>query len=439
MPAVVVDQAKLVLNTFAAIFQNNLMSAECVTWNKFDKEMNDRNGLTVVEQVEPRYVVTQTVNGVQDLTAGTQDSVFGSEQYKVDRIFGASMGWADFVKVRDLGDARESVAIKAAAMQMSEQIDAYILRTLALAANNTTGTYGNAVTQFEDVASGYTRLKEEGVDDADLRAVLTFADKQALGDWIVDNNDSALSGAEGVYRNGFSGQVAGIPTMFTQQLPTFTAGTRPASGANVNIVAANQNVDYAAACISAAPGQYLTQTINIRVSAAGTETVNDGDTFTIAGVFAYDNRLQASLGRLQEFRVIGNYTASAGLINNMRIFPAMIVPGTGATSFIQNVNTANATVTAQNGAGALIVFEGAASATNRTRFIAQKSAVIVNTADLIMPATGIGMRKSLTKIPVSVRMWKNSNFNTGQHDVRFDVALNANIAQRRRVVRINGA
>ena len=201
---------------------------------------------------------------------------------------------------------------------------------------------------------------------------------------------------------------------------------------------AAQNVDYSAACISAAPGQYLTQLLNIRVSAAGVETVNDGDTFTIAGVFAYDNRLGASLGRLQEFRVIGNYTAVAGAMT-VRIFPAIVVPGTGATAFIQNVNTANATVTAAPGAGALITFEGAASATNRTRFISQKSAVIVNTADLIMPATGIGMRKSLTKIPVSVRMWKNSNFNTGQHDVRFDVALNANIAQRRRVVRINGA
>ena len=40
---VTVDQAKLVLNSFAAIFQNNLTSAELVTWRKFDNEMNDRN------------------------------------------------------------------------------------------------------------------------------------------------------------------------------------------------------------------------------------------------------------------------------------------------------------------------------------------------------------------------------------------------------------
>lgn len=78
MASVTVDQAKLVLNSFAAIFQNNLTSAELVTWRKFDNEMNDRNGLTVVEQVVPRYNVTRTTDGVAQLT-DVQDTVFGSE------------------------------------------------------------------------------------------------------------------------------------------------------------------------------------------------------------------------------------------------------------------------------------------------------------------------------------------------------------------------
>ena len=64
--------------------------------------------------------------------------------------------------------------------------------------------------------------------------------------------------------------------------------------------------------------------------------------------------------------------------------------------------------------------------------------MVVSTADLIMPATGIGSRKSLTKLPLSIRMWQNSIFNTGEHQVRFDVALSANVKDRRRIVRING-
>ena len=434
--AVTVDQAKLVLNTFAAIFQNNLLAADVVTWNKFTGEMNDRNGLTVVEQVPPRYAVTQTINGVQDLSAGTQDTVFGSEQYKIDRVFGSSMGWGDFVKIRDIGEARESEAIKAAALQLAEKIDAYILGVIATASNNWVGTAGNAVATFDDVASGYTRLKDEGVDDADLRAVLTHADKQALGDWVVDNNDSALSGAEGIYRSGFTGNVAGIPTMFTQQLPTMTMGTRVASGAAL-VNGGAQNVNYKAVAISGAPGQYLTQTLAID-GLTGAATIKDGEVFTIAGVYAYDNRLGAPLPYLQQFRVVGDHTAVAGVIAALRIFPALVVPGTGTGGDI-NVNNANATVSAIPADNAPITFLGAASALIKPRFIGQKQAVVVNTADLIMPATGIGERKSLTKVPVSVRMWKNSNFSTGQHDVRFDVALSANVRDRRRLVRINGA
>ena len=135
MANVTVDQAKLVLNSFAAIFQNNLTSAELVTWRKFENEMNDRNGLTVVEQVVPRYNVTRNTDGVAQLT-DVQDTVFGSEQYRVRDVFGSSMGWGDFVKIRDIGAARESEALKSAALNLAEQIDSYILNYAVNASNN---------------------------------------------------------------------------------------------------------------------------------------------------------------------------------------------------------------------------------------------------------------------------------------------------------------
>lgn len=436
MPTVTVDQAKLVMNAFAAVFQNNLITADAVTWRQYDQEMNDRNGLTVVEQVGPRYAVTQTVDGVQDLTSsGTQDSVFGSEQFKVNRVFGSSMGWGDFVKIRDIGEARESEAIKNAATNLAEQIDAYVLRIATLASNNWLGTAGTAISTYNDFAQGYTRLKEEGVDDADLRGIMNFSDRQALGNSMTTL--PALDDLANVaYRKGFMGEIDGIPTMFTQQLPTLVLGTRTNAASAMN--GASQNSNYKAVAVSGAPGQYMSQTVNIRISAGGTETIRDGETFTIAGVNAYDNRLGASLGRLQQFRVIGDYTAVAGVVAAMRIFPALIVPGSGTGGDIL-VNTAHATVDVVPGASAAIVWNGAASAQVRPRLIIQKEAIVVNTADLIMPATGIGMRKTLTKVPLSVRMWQNSNFNTGAHDVRFDVALTANVRDRRRAVRINGA
>lgn len=157
--AIVVDQAKLVLNAFAAIFQNNLVSADLVSWKQYNGEFEDRNRLQVSEQVGPRFAVTQTTNGVQDLTAGVQDMIYGSEQFTVNQVFGTSMGYGDWAKVRDISDARESVAIKNAALNLAEKIDAYILRTAVLASNNWTGTPGNNISTYDNVASAYTRLK----------------------------------------------------------------------------------------------------------------------------------------------------------------------------------------------------------------------------------------------------------------------------------------
>lgn len=438
MATVTVEQARLVLNSFAAIFQNNLVSKDLVTWRKFDGEMNDRNGLEVVEQITPDYTTTFTANAVNDLSGGVQDTVFGSERYKLDQVVGSSMGWADFVKIRDLGEARESQALRKAALRLATDIDAYILSFVANAANNWIGDGEAAIAEYDDIASGYTRLKEEGVDDdANFRAVITYGDKQALGADIVNEVSAGGNlnniGSE-MYRSGFTGTVAGIPTLFTQQLPAFSTGTRTQVSA-LTAGTADSATTYASVAISPAPGQYMTQLLNMDIG-AGTETIREGETFTIAGVFAWDNRAKKALSHLQEFRIVGGtgsnginagvYTAAAGLVAP-RIFPAIITSGPFQTVAQAAGNTA------------AVTFKGAASATLHPRVIANKDAVVVNTADLIMPATGIGSRKSLTHIPLSVRMWQDSVFATGEHRVRFDVALKANIVDRRRLVRINGS
>ncbi len=426
MATVTVDQQRLVLNSFASIFQNNLVSADLVTWRKFDGEMNDRNGLAVVEQVTPDYTTTFNTSSVNDLSGGVQDTTFGSEQYKLTQVIGSSMGWGDFVKIRDIGEARESQALRKAALRLAVDIDKYIIGFAATQSNNWLGDGETAVSEFDDVASAYTRLKEEGVeDDSALRAILTYNDKQALGSAIVDDNASLESEGGATYRNGFNGRIAGASTMFTQQLPAFTCGTRTQVSA-LTAGTTDAPVTYASVCISPAPGQFKTQLIHIDIG-SGTETVNDGEVFTIAGVYAYDNRAKKALSHLQQFRVVGSFTAAGG-IANVRIYPAIITSGP-----FQTVSAAPANTAAVN-------FIGAASAVLHPRFIADKSSILVHTADLIMPATGKGSRQALKKVPLSVRMWQDSVFATGEHRVRFDVALEANVAAdaRTRLVRING-
>jgi hypothetical protein len=71
--------------------------------------------------------------------------------------------------------------------------------------------------------------------------------------------------------------------------------------------------------------------------------------------------------------------------------------------------------------------------------IIQKGAIVASTVPLAMPDSDTASRRTLSKIPLSVRMWKWSDGATGAHSVRFDVAVNFNIRNRQRIVRINGA
>jgi hypothetical protein len=442
--AITVDQAKLVLNAFAATFQNNLVSADAVTWKQFDGEMNDRNALTVTEQVGPRYVVTQTVNGVANLTSGVQSTTFGSEQFQVNRTFGASMGWGDFVKIQSIGDARESEALKNAATNLAEQIDAYIISFATTASNQWLGNPANGINTWDDYAQAYTRLKEVGAGDEDLRSILTYKDRETLGSYVLTLKSDDF--VEGTFRKGFDGAIDGTPVMFSQQLPKITTGTRSqTSGTDAT---GTQNVNYSTVSVSSAPGFYMTQSYEISGLAPGA-TINYGETFNIANVYGWDNRAQQPNDWLQEFTIVGNQslgqvagtvaaTANGSGVATVTIFPAIIVPGTADGTGTTTVNTANGTVNSIPASGAAITFQGAPSGLYRPRLYMQKSAVVVNTVPLIMPAVGKALTKSLTKVPVSVRMWQWSNFQTGEHDVRFDVALTANIRDRRRIIRVNG-
>lgn len=435
MGAVTAEQQKLVLNAFAMTLQNNLVTANAVTWNEYDGEMDDRNGLQVLEQVTPRYRITRTENGVKDLTGGTDGTVFGSELFEVTGTFNANMGWGDFVKIKTVGDARESKALLGAATSLAEQIDAYILGISTLCTADWLGDGSTSIDEWMDAAAAYARLKENGVGDNDLSYIMNHTDEMKLGDQVVK-----LPGPDSLstttFRRGFSGEVSGIRTMFTNQLPVLTTGTRAVT-AEAAINGANQNVNYAdVAKAGNVNGRRMTQSLVL--GGAGVKTYKAGEVFTIPGVFAYDNRKQApvSPARLQQFTVVADATAVAGAVT-LTIFPAIIVPGSGAGDNI-NINTAHATVTAAPANNAVLTFLGNPSTTLSPRLLIQKEAIVVNTVPLILPASDTSMRRRLSRIPLTVRMWQHSDFYTGAHGVRFDVAINANIRERMRAARFNG-
>jgi hypothetical protein len=430
-----VTQLALVTAAIAARMENTLVAAKLVNWNKSESKISPVNKLQYIENVPPRYNRRRWSGTVTDLSAGKQDTVFGNEIFKLEQGDTLDFYYGDFETIRDFDAAKKSARIKSIGEDEGHLVDAELLRSIALAGCNWVGTPGTAIGEVEPLIEGYVRLKEEGVSDGEIFAVLPFTDMPGLAKYLMELPATDDLATSVVTRLNFK-QLAGLPIIFTQQLPVLTTGSRTNGAVN----GASQNVNYRTAAVSSTTnGNFLTQTISVDGLGANA-TVKDGEVFTLAGVYAYDNRKQASKGRLQQFRVIGDHTASAGgAIAAMRIFPAIIVPG-GSVIGDTGVNTAHATVTAAPADDAVLTWSGAASTDFLTRALVKKSAIRVETADLEDLPSGENASVQMKSIPLTLRSFKYANGDTGVTSVRFDIPWQANVNPfgRYEIVRVNG-
>lgn len=433
-----VSQLALVTSAMAARMENTMVASKLVEWKKNDKQLTPLNKFQYIEQVPPRYNRRTWTGAVSDLSGGKQDTVFGSEIFQLNQGDTLDYLWQDFENIRDLGDARRSAMIRSIGQNEGQLVDADVLRTASLCGSNWVGTPGTAVTDVEDILRGYARLLENGVPDvqSDVFCVLPHTDKPALAKYLQELPGPDMFTTDMVVKAVIR-DLGGLPVLFTQQLPVLTTGTRTNGAVN----GAAQNVNYRDVCASTTTnGQYLTQTIAVDGLGANA-TVKDGEVFTLAGVNAYDNRKQASQGRLQQFRVVGDHTATAGgAIAAMRIFPAIIVPGGGVTGD-NGVNTANATCTAAPADDAALTWLGTASNDYLQRAIIKRTAVRVETADLEDLPSGENFKVEMDSVPLTLRGYKYANGDTGATSTRFDKPWQTNITPNGRfeVVRINGA
>jgi hypothetical protein len=430
-----VTQLALITAAIAARMENTLVASKLVTWNKSDSKISPLNKFQYIENVPPRYNRRRWSGTVTDLTGGKQDTVFGNEIFSLSQGDTLDFYYGDFEQIRDFDSAKRSSRIKSIGEDEGHLVDAELLKAITMAGCNWTGTPGAAIDSVEPLIAGYVRLKEEGVADGEIFAVLPFSDMPGLAKYLMELPSTDDLSTNMVTKLNFK-QLAGLPVIFTQQLPVMTTGTRTNGAVN----GATQNVNYRVAAVSSTTnGNFLTQTIAADGFGAG-GTVKDGEVFTMAGVGAYDNRKQAPKGRLQQFRVIGDYTADGGgAIAALRIYPALIVPG-GSVIGDTGVNTAHATVTAAPADNAVITWMGVASTDYVQRALVKKSAVRVETADLEDLPSGDNASVQMKSIPLSLRSFKYADGNTGVTSIRFDIPwqVNVNPFGRFEICRVNG-
>lgn len=436
------SQLALITSAFAAGMENNLVASKLVEWRvrgAKNRTSDPLNRWQYVERVRPRFNTRRTSGDVADIST-RQSREYGSEIYTLNDSFTLDYDYADFEHIRDEDTALRDITRNEISQNAGEDVDADILRTLVQCGCNWVGTPGTNITTIETLMNGYVRLKQEGVPDNEIFAVLALEDMPGLATYLIETSTANTGSQESIIaRFAMSDRLkmlAGLRVMFTQQLPILTTGTRNVTAA---INGAAQGSDYKDVARSTTTnGNFLTQELDIDGLGAAA-TIADGEVLTIAGVNAWDNRKGASQGRLQEFRVVGAATADGSGAATVRIFPAIVVPNSSNTGDA-GVNNAHATVSAVPADNAVVTFKGAASTEFLQRVVASKSAIRVETADLEDGASGENSKQRLKSVPLSVHGYRFTDGNTRRTALRFDGIYkpNVNAFGRYKSVRING-
>lgn len=441
--AITVPQSRLILRAFMSEMRNNLAASELVDWEVHSQEMNDRNGFVVSEQIGPEYVITETAasTGVDDLTTGVQDSVFGSQTFTINKVFGLSFGASDIESITDVQSARRSRALRNGVARLASRIDHHIFDTAGKAFPFSTGTWGTALSDPDHVARARTRLAEASLEsDNDIAGTITHGDRQGLAKYLYDDNASLASEGSRAMRRGFAGMINNVPLMPSNQLGRLTTGTRTAT----TVDGATQNVNYKDVADSGmSGGYYLVQEFKVTTGTA--ETIKAGEVFSIAGIKAWDPEINAARPFDAQFVVLEDAVADGSTGNaTLKIFPAMIVPTPNAKIGDAGVNSAHATVSAAPGNGDPVVWAASASTTVTTRAMWKRDAMVVHSAPLILPYTGQGFRRSLADAqrdgvaPLIPRIWFFSDPIKGDHKCRIDLFVQAQVRNRWQGVRMFG-
>lgn len=410
--------AKEYANVMLLLLKNELVMGRLVD-GRFENKVTDENGLTIYVKKPPQFIAKDGP------TLAEQAIAVGETSLSVNRYRNVHIGIGDLEAVSNWNALMKNSTMRAAASTLAHDVDLYLHEQLLSFASHT-GTIGEAIDHPSELFQAHTRLMDQAVPNVDLSGVLTFADGAGIRGTLLGTN------IQGTNRTAL--EKTRIPVMSeidfyaTQNIKTLTTGTRPVGTGAIN--GAAQNVDY----VTVKNQDY--QTINVDTLGAGV-TIKKGEIFTIAGVFAVNPRTQQVLTYLRQFVVVEDATADgAGAIAGLKIWPPIIVAGTGGAE--ADTNTAFATASAAPADGALLTFVGTASTSYLTRAVWNKQAIQLVSARLATPMSDTSSFATDPETGISIRYWRGSDINTGKHIHRWDMIYGAKTVDPRLGVRFSG-
>ena len=210
------------------------------------------------------------------------------------------------------------------------------------------------------------------------------------------------------FKNGLMGEgVLGFEEIsMSQSIKQHTTGTRTGSHTVTSAVTAQGST-------------------TILITGTGSQTIKQGDVFTVANVYAVNPQTRESTGSLQQFVATADATATGGAYT-VSVSPAMYTSG-----------HALATIDAFPQASAVVTFLGSASTQYPQNLIYHKDAITFATADLLMPQ-GVDMASRQVHNGISMRIVRQYDINNDRLPCRIDVLYGFSVIRPQMGVRLWG-
>jgi hypothetical protein len=367
-------------------------------------------GQTIYVKRPPQFVVRE------GQVAQVQDVDVGEMAVHLDTQIGIDIEYSSIEQTLTVDQLLEDEVMKSTAAELAQYLDSAIMDKV-VEFPSWVGVPGEKIDTPVEFFYGPQRMDELGIPGAGRNGVLSPNDYWGLAGFFTgfafnnsDINRTALQRAQ----LPITGNVQ--PYM-TQSVVNIVTGTRTNGAINGN----NQNVTY----LQVKDNDYA-QTINIDGLGAAA-TVNRGEIFTIAGVYAVNPRTKAKQTFLQQFVVLEDAVADgAGLIAALKIANPIIVGG------------AYATVDAAPVDGAVVTWKGTASTAYPVNASFNKQSIALAYAKLVAPATGKFSYATDEETGVSIRYWQTSDGTNDTHLHRWDIIFGVTNVDRRLGVRQSG-
>lgn len=348
-----------------------------------------KRGAKIGDSLKIRYPNKYTVRTGKTLNA--QDTSERSVTMTVATQKGVDMNFSSAELTMSLDDFSKRI-IQPAVARLASNVD-YDALAMTLDVYNSVGTAGTTPATYQVWGDAGAKLDLYLAPRDSSRMVV--AEPMAINRTVDGLKGLFHAGdeLEDQYRNGVMMKAAGFKWALDQNIRRITMGTR--SGTIL---------------IDDVAGAFNTQgstTIHIDGLAGATDTVKDGEVFTVASVFSVNDETKQSTGQLQQFVVTADATAASNE-TDLTVSPAMYTTGA-----LQNIDAFPAD-------GAAVTFMGTSTVAYPQNLVFHRDAFQFATADLEMP-DGVDFKGREVMDGISMRIVRAYDINNDNFPCRLDV------------------